>query len=166
MYKHIAFCLRREAMLFMLDPDIANIQVYDKDDRLLAPCSYKKADKLVKRKSAEWIDYNQIKLLVNKDDTRKLRKEIEIESKRICYICGSVIPEDTPITLDHVLPKSEGGPDSKSNIRCACKRCNDDKKNRTIHDYIKHISRYRQNYDYICEERLEALKIFAKEFNM
>lgn len=153
-------------MLFMLDPDIANIQVYDKDDRQLAPCSYKKADRLVRRKSAEWIDYNQIKLLVNKDDTRNLRKEIEVESKRICYICGTVIPEDKPITLDHVIPKSEGGPDSKSNIKCACKRCNDDKKNRTIQEYVKHISRYRLNYDYVSEEQLEALKKFAKEFDM
>jgi 5-methylcytosine-specific restriction endonuclease McrA len=150
----------------MLKSDIANVQVYDKDGRLLAACTHKRADKLVKRKSAEWIGYKQIKLLVNKEETRQLRKEVEIESKRICYICGSVIPENIPITLDHVIPKSEGGPDSKSNIRCACKRCNDDKNNRTIQDYVKHISRYRLIYDYISDERLEVLKIFAKEFNL
>gem|GEM_PF-3126023 len=161
---------KQSELLFMLggcimsEVETADIEVYDKDNKLLAPCTLKRACKLVKRNSAEWIADNQIKLLVNKDDRKKLRKEIEIESKRICYICGTKIPLETPITLDHVNPKSNGGSDEKGNIRCACKRCNDNKKNRTIKSYVRYISDHRFKYTYISDEQLWELKKLVKEF--
>ena len=49
----------------------------------------------------------------------------------ICYICGMRTNRladpsadlDAP-TLDHVIPRSKGGTDDDSNLRCCCRRCN------------------------------------------
>jgi 5-methylcytosine-specific restriction endonuclease McrA len=142
------------------------IKVYDKDLSELAPCTKKRAEKLINRQCAVWLETeeNAIQLLVNKKDRKQRREELARESGRICYICGERIPDDVPITIDHVKPKSEGGTDDKWNTKCACKRCNDDKKNRGIKTYVKHIRRNRHLYPYITKERLAILDDFVKEF--
>jgi 5-methylcytosine-specific restriction endonuclease McrA len=33
--------------------------------------------------------------------------------------------------MDHIIPKSRGGPDTYQNLCCSCATCNDRKKNRT-----------------------------------
>ena len=35
------------------------------------------------------------------------------------------------MTVDHVIPKSRGGPSTWENLVCACMRCNNRKNNRT-----------------------------------
>lgn len=51
-----------------------------------------------------------------------------------CYICGRETPQRLlgtqharAPTVDHVIPLSKGGPHLRSNLRCACKRCNNEK---------------------------------------
>lgn len=51
-----------------------------------------------------------------------------IKSKGICYYCGTKV-DPSEITMDHVIPISQGGMSSKSNIVPACKSCNNKKKN-------------------------------------
>ena len=46
-----------------------------------------------------------------------------------CGYCGGVAN-----TIDHVLPRSRGGPDSWENLVACCLRCNNDKGNRTPHE--------------------------------
>lgn len=52
-----------------------------------------------------------------------------------CYVCGCELvqpvcgqqPASNWFTVDHVIPRSRGGPDSLENCRPACHRCNQDK---------------------------------------
>ena len=66
------------------------------------------------------------------------RKRIILSRKNIikrdlhrCQYCGK---RDGPITVDHVVPKYRGGPDTWENLVCACVRCNTKKANRTPHE--------------------------------
>lgn len=45
-----------------------------------------------------------------------------------CVYCGD---EDGPHELDHVIPRSRGGPDTVENIVVACRSCNRKKSDRT-----------------------------------
>ena len=62
-------------------------------------------------------------------------KEIILSRKNIlrrdghrCQYCGTTRP---PITVDHVIPRSQGGPDVWENLVAACIRCNNAKGDRT-----------------------------------
>ena len=141
------------------------VAVLDKDNTSLAPCSIKRASKLVNRNCATWVGHNAIKLLVNDNDRRKLRKEIITEAGRICYICGVYISDDQYPTLDHVTPKSDLGRDVKENLQCCCKRCNDDKSDRHIIDYLDYIKDNRPEYPWITDERIPALERFIENLS-
>lgn len=140
------------------------VTVIGKDDRPLAPCTFKRASKLVARKCAIWVGYNVVKLLISEEDRKQLRREIVKEANRICYICGEYIPEDQHPTLDHVRPKWDLGEDKKENLKCCCKRCNDDKSDTLLHDYILHIELNREDYPWITQQQLDILHIVADEY--
>ncbi|MFN8358474.1 MAG: HNH endonuclease [Candidatus Kapaibacterium sp.] len=62
-------------------------------------------------------------------------KKIELSRKNIlrrdnyrCQYCGS---SSTPLTLDHIIPKSRGGSESWENLVAACVKCNNRKGSRT-----------------------------------
>jgi 5-methylcytosine-specific restriction endonuclease McrA len=55
------------------------------------------------------------------------RRNIFRRDDHICQYCGAA----DRLTLDHVLPKSRGGPDSWENLVAACVPCNNRKGNRT-----------------------------------
>lgn len=48
----------------------------------------------------------------------------------VCMYCGETFPENL-LTRDHVIPLSQGGPDTWSNCVTACAKCNHSKGNRT-----------------------------------
>ena len=50
-----------------------------------------------------------------------------------CFYCNCSI-EKKDMTLEHVLPKSKGGPDHIANLVLACGPCNELMANRTIHE--------------------------------
>lgn len=45
-----------------------------------------------------------------------------------CQYCGRT---DLPLTIDHIVPKSQGGGDTWENLVTACTKCNNKKANRT-----------------------------------
>lgn len=62
-------------------------------------------------------------------------RKIELSRKNIlrrdgynCVYCGSHL---SPLTVDHIIPRSRGGADSWENLACACVKCNNKKGNRT-----------------------------------
>ena len=62
-------------------------------------------------------------------------KKIELSRKNIlrrdgmrCNYCGKT---SSPLTVDHIIPRSRGGNDTWENLTCACVKCNNKKGNRT-----------------------------------
>jgi len=65
------------------------------------------------------------------EQTVKLnRRNLFARDRNRCQYCGRVFPTND-LSLDHVLPRSQGGGDSWENLVCACIRCNARKGGRT-----------------------------------
>jgi 5-methylcytosine-specific restriction endonuclease McrA len=58
------------------------------------------------------------------------RRNIYARDENRCQFCGSKFPT-SELTLDHVLPRSQGGISSWENLVCACVACNSRKGGRT-----------------------------------
>ena len=56
------------------------------------------------------------------------RKNILSRDEHICQYCGD---KNSPLTIDHILPKGRGGQDLWENLVAACKPCNQKKGNQT-----------------------------------
>ncbi|MBU2740905.1 RNA-guided endonuclease IscB [Acidithiobacillus albertensis] len=52
---------------------------------------------------------------------------------RKCAYCDA---EHTPLTIDHIHPRSKGGSDRVSNLTLACVPCNQRKNNQDVRDYL------------------------------
>lgn len=58
------------------------------------------------------------------------RKNLFARDKHECQYCGKAEPTHK-LSLDHVVPRSHGGPTTWENIVCCCLRCNGRKGGRT-----------------------------------
>ena len=58
------------------------------------------------------------------------RKNIFLRDNHTCQYCGARHPVE--LTMDHIVPKSEGGAFVWENLVCACRACNSRKRNRTL----------------------------------
>ncbi len=58
------------------------------------------------------------------------RKNVIRRDAFTCQYCGEK-PGVAELTVDHILPRSKGGPDSWTNVVAACKKCNNQKADRT-----------------------------------
>ena len=58
------------------------------------------------------------------------RRNIFARDENRCQYCGHRFPM-SELSLDHVVPRSQGGPTSWDNIVCACVNCNVKKGGRT-----------------------------------
>ena len=54
-----------------------------------------------------------------------------------CVYCGE--GETRQLTLDHVVPKSKGGPNTWENLVTACKKCNNEKADLSLEEWGKDI---------------------------
>lgn len=57
------------------------------------------------------------------------KKNVLLRDDYVCQYCGC--RDERLMTVDHVAPKSKGGPSTWENLVCACMRCNNRKNNRT-----------------------------------
>lgn len=139
---------------------IKDIRVFNIKGKELAPTSRVIAKTLIAREKAVWIKEGEsLTLLYTKSEFKKLKKAVIRQEKRKCYICGETISEDEPATIDHVDPKSKYGKDDRSNLRCCCKRCNDDKSNISFLAYCKQIFSNKEKYNYVDFKHLEKERI-------
>ena len=64
-----------------------------------------------------------LEALTTGEAKRLWRERIRENWNNQCAYCGS----DENLTLDHIQPRSLGGPDTTNNVVCACHACNQDK---------------------------------------
>lgn len=116
------------------------VNVVDKLGNQLAPCTEKVAWVLVSRHRAIKIDDNTIKIVLTKEDIRRIKKQAIARDNRICHYCGRQIPLSEPATADHITPKiiknGKSGFDTIDNFVCACFECNNHKDNTPYEDYV------------------------------
>lgn len=140
------------------------IAVFDNDGLYLSHCTYERARKLIKERKAFYIGISTIKLVTGKKQKLREKHMVIKEDRRVCYICTEHIPENKQATVDHVIPKSRDKfADIKMNMRCCCERCNNDKNDRTLYEYVKYMKRNRYKYPYISRKRLDYLEKYAKQ---
>lgn len=77
---------------------------------------------------------------VPKQGLRFNRRNIFARDKMQCQYCGSHFPS-SELSLDHVVPRSQGGPASWENIVCCCVTCNAKKGGRTPKEAHMHLIR-------------------------
>ncbi len=53
-----------------------------------------------------------------------------------CQYCGRTGTKTRPLTLDHVIPESMGGPTVVRNLVAACRQCNTKKNDRSLKDFL------------------------------
>lgn len=58
------------------------------------------------------------------------RRNLFARDRNRCQYCGRFFPT-SELSIDHVQPRSQGGPDTWQNLVCACVRCNAKKGGRT-----------------------------------
>ncbi len=65
-------------------------------------------------------------------DRPTLRREVERRAKGRCEYCQSPAKYSTQtFSLDHIMPRSQGGETSLDNLALACQGCNNHKYNKT-----------------------------------
>lgn len=145
--------------------EIKCITVIGKNGKQLPSCTKKRAVKLIERQRAEWSGYNIIKLLVDKDDRKKIRQEVISRDKGICYICGKITENPT---MDHVQARNsfiKKGGDSLENWKCACNKCNEAKSNYELKDFVNMIEKSPLRYEWIPKDRIPYLKSLITKLN-
>jgi 5-methylcytosine-specific restriction endonuclease McrA len=65
-----------------------------------------------------------------KQDVKLNRRNIFARDRNVCQYCGRHYPT-SELSLDHVMPRSQGGTSTWTNLVCACTRCNAKKGGRT-----------------------------------
>lgn len=139
------------------------IAVLDVSGKFLSFCTRQRAKKIVQEHKGYFVAEKTLKLKTSKTKEAKERREVIKESKRICYICNRKISEKEKATVDHVIPKSRDEfASNKFNLKCCCERCNNDKADMTLLEYVQHIRYNRKSYLYISDKRLDYLEQYAK----
>jgi 5-methylcytosine-specific restriction endonuclease McrA len=73
-----------------------------------------------------------------RQDVKFNRRNIYARDSSRCQYCGKKFPS-TELSLDHVVPRSQGGKASWENIVCCCVRCNVKKGGRTPEQASMHL---------------------------
>jgi len=115
----------------------------------LTVCSARRAIVLVWKGTAEVIETNGhlirtvsmvfhvpsiIRLLIYRNTQRRwniqlTKQNILKRDRKTCQYCGS---DEGHMTIDHVIPRCQGGKDSWENLVCACSSCNNLKGNKSL----------------------------------
>lgn len=81
-----------------------------------------------------WEKYQNIEGMEKIREQNRIRQQrkrgmdkVKIDGKLICAYCG-----ETGDSVDHIIPRTQGGSDDVENLVCACKRCNMQKNNRDL----------------------------------
>lgn len=80
-----------------------------------------------------------------------------MKGRHFCYYCKKSFPRDE-ITMDHMYPRSTGGPTIPQNIIPVCKHCNYEKSNMTLEQYKNYLSLKTESRKISYLSQIHALK--------
>jgi 5-methylcytosine-specific restriction endonuclease McrA len=99
-----------------------SVRVYYKHSTSYVPLA--KAERMVREGRGVWMKYGRsIRIWWNNSEFRRYILE---RDHYTCAYCGGY-----GNTIDHVIPRSQGGLSTPANCVCACRKCNEEKANRT-----------------------------------
>lgn len=82
--------------------------------------------------------------------TREEWAEVVKAHDFVCHVCGEKISlqlgSSETLSLDHIIPMSRGGNNSKENVAPAHRRCNQNRTDMTVHEFdlwLKRVVRFR-----------------------
>ena len=75
------------------------------------------------------------------------KKNVLLRDDYTCQYCS--VRGERMMTVDHVVPRSKGGPSTWENLVCACMRCNNRKNNRSPSDANMSLKRKPKTPKYI-----------------
>lgn len=109
----------------------------------------KPLDDFLKSKRSKYKIYRTCKICNNGYRRRRLpsrrdytRWEVFADDDYLCYLCEEPMdmdatwPDPGSPTIDHVVPICRDGVDSRSNVRSACWRCNLEKKDKDLQEFL------------------------------
>lgn len=73
---------------------------------------------------------------MDRDDKQKIRQRVLERDGAICCYCQTKLAIDV-ITLDHIIPDSQGGAFNTTNLTIACKACNRKRGDKPFYEFIK-----------------------------
>lgn len=156
---NLLYNLNHYKFAIMYDFQQINCVVLEKDEY------FDGADKTIKlnKKGAERMA-NLLAKKIKESKPTDLEK-IAMKNNCICYICGNktTIRKKShsnyfdSATQDHVKPRAKGGSNSKSNIKCCCRYCNNMKADRVLTPDLKEL---------IIEQRMLLEKYNITTFKM
>jgi len=76
-----------------------------------------------------------------------------------CALCGATI-KDTPIDIDHIIPRNHGGTNELSNLQALCFRCNRAKRDRDNIDFRHYGEESREDGCIFCNIKGRAKESF------
>jgi 5-methylcytosine-specific restriction endonuclease McrA len=90
-----------------------------------------------------------------------IRTEVKARFGGSCAYCGR---QPRGLTLDHIVAKSKGGRDVRSNLVAVCKRCNDSKKSRELWEWWQSSSWWDEGRARQLSETVLVCQINASAF--
>jgi 5-methylcytosine-specific restriction endonuclease McrA len=128
----------------------ARVLILNNNFEPIAVCGVERAVVLNYLNRAEMVEVNKGKVLRSQHTSieapsvvrltryvRNLHRDVPFNKRNVmkrdkftCQYCGAT---DVAMTVDHVIPRSLGGPNSWENLVCACKKCNSIKGDKPLH---------------------------------
>ena len=73
---------------------------------------------------------------------RERRLAIYIRDGLACAWCGASIEEGATLSLDHIIPHTNGGSTKSDNLITSCRKCNSARGDRSVNDFAKSVAQY------------------------
>lgn len=74
--------------------------------------------------------------------TRERRLALYLRDGLACAYCGSGLEHGAMLTLDHLIPHSQGGSNQSRNLVTACRTCNSARGERSLEEFSAKVAGY------------------------
>jgi diadenosine tetraphosphate (Ap4A) HIT family hydrolase len=110
-----------------------------------------KLQEFVQKKGLGIWDY---RLLETDPVPDSLRFQVLKDSDGRCALCG-ITKDDSPIDVDHIIPRSRGGSNDITNLQALCAKCNRTKRNKDITDFRKPLPANKAKGCIFCSDEIK-----------